>query len=204
MSTTVDPLHFQELAEQNPAGVCQRVGCAYDAQAGCYHLMVWGIPHRIYPEPGRIVCDSSVRLHPYMDLFMVHYLLTSKKLEPLGQWISEKDLPEGPTFFRGPHEIPTGMFTRRFQNNIDAFNIACAHLQGTRLNMADAAWIFTITPRIPVAVLYWVGDEDFPPEAKILYDKTISEHFASDIIFALAVGICHRLKKSIIPEENSK
>jgi hypothetical protein len=63
--------------------------------------------------------------------------------------------------------------------------------------MADAAYSFKITPRIPVAVLYWRGDDDFPPESKILYDRTITEHLASDIIYALAVGICEKLEKPL-------
>jgi hypothetical protein len=56
--------------------------------------------------------------------------------------------------------------------------------------MADAAFCFSITPDLPVAVLYWVGDEDFPAEAKILYDRSISELLTLDILFALAVGVC--------------
>jgi hypothetical protein len=44
-----------------------------------------------------------------------------------------------------------------------------------------------------VAVLYWAGDDDFSPKSKLLYDKTITEHLASDILFALAVEICKKI-----------
>ena len=64
---------------------------------------------------------------------------------------------------------------------------------GTPLDMADAAYSFNITSHISVAVLYWAGDDDFPPESKLLYDKTITEHLASDILFALAVEICKKI-----------
>jgi hypothetical protein len=57
--------------------------------------------------------------------------------------------------------------------------------------MADAAFSFSITPRIPVAVLLWVGDDEFESEAKLLFDKTIVQHLPLDIIYALAVEICH-------------
>jgi hypothetical protein len=59
--------------------------------------------------------------------------------------------------------------------------------------MADAAYRFLIAPRIPVAVLYWDGDDDFAAEARIHYDRTVAAHLALDVIFALATGICHRL-----------
>ena len=111
--------------------------------------------------------------------------------------IREKDIPGGTTFFRGPHEIPTNLISLRFNNNINEFKERCEQLHAIPRSMADAAYSFKITPRIPVAVLYWRGDDDFPAESKILYDRTIAEHLASDIIYALAVGICERLGKPL-------
>ncbi len=57
--------------------------------------------------------------------------------------------------------------------------------------MADAAFSFQITPNIPVAVLLWLGDEEFGSQANLLFDKTISQHLPLDIIYALAVEVCH-------------
>lgn len=61
--------------------------------------------------------------------------------------------------------------------------------------MADAAYVFKITPNIPVAVLLWLGDEDFGAEAKLLFDRTIGMHLPLDIIFALAVEVCREISK---------
>jgi hypothetical protein len=59
--------------------------------------------------------------------------------------------------------------------------------------MADAAYGFSITEHLPAAVLYWKGDDDFPPEAKIIFDKTIATDLPLDIVFSLAVEICRRI-----------
>jgi hypothetical protein len=45
---------------------------------------------------------------------------------------------------------------------------------------------------VPVAVLLWQGDDEFPTEAKLLYDASIVRHLALDIIYALAVGMCEQ------------
>jgi len=37
------------------------------------------------------------------------------------------------------------------------------------------------------------GDEDFPSEARLLFDRTIQQHLPLDIIYALAVEVCHTL-----------
>jgi hypothetical protein len=191
----VDPLHFTRLAKQDPADVCRRAGCTYDEAAGTYGLTVWGRKYAVNTRKGRIFCANPDQepLHPYFDLFVVHYLLSATEIPPAGQWISEKDIPGGTTFFRGPHEIPANLIASRFDGDIQGFTRRCAQYGGTRLALADAAFSFVITPRVPVAVLLWQGDEEFPAEAKLLYDATIVRYLASDIVYALAVGVCEQL-----------
>jgi len=200
----VDPLYFTRLAKQDPADVCRRTGCTYDAAAGTFGLAVWGRPYAVDPLQGRIFCvnPDPEPLHPYFDLFAVHYLLSAKEIPPAGQWISEKDIPGGTTFFRGPHAVPTHLITSRFDGDIQGFSLRCEHDGGTRLALADAAFSFLITPRVPVAVLFWQGDELFPAEAKLLYDATIVHHLALDIVYALAVGVCEQLGLSCALNES--
>ena len=199
MTDLIDKIYFQELSERDPKDVCRRALCEYDDINELYRLSVWGDEYRIFPNQLKINCmsNNTQSIHDYFYLFIIHYLLKSKEIEISNEWISEKDIPGGTTFFRGPHEIPTNLICSRFNNNINEFKVICEQTQGIPLNMADAAYSFRITPRIPVAVLYWRGDDDFPAESKILYDKTISEHLASDIIYALAVGICESLGKPL-------
>ena len=195
MTGLIDKIHFQELSEQDPADVCRRALCTFDDMNQSYALFVWGVEYRIFPYAFKIDCvlQSTQCLPDYFYLFVIHYLLKSKEIDIRNEWISEKDIPGGTTFFRGPHEIPTNMISRRFDSNITDFKKRCEYLHGIPLDMADAAYVFKVTHRIPVAVLYWKGDDEFPAESKILYDRTITEHLASDIIYALSVGICQRL-----------
>ncbi|MDM8526392.1 DUF3786 domain-containing protein [Desulfococcaceae bacterium HSG8] len=91
---------------------------------------------------------------------------------------------------------PTYLISRRYSGDIDGFRKCCEQLDGVPSDMADAAYAFKITPRIPVAVLYWENDDEFPAESKILYDESVTEHLASDTIFALAVDVCARIGKA--------
>jgi hypothetical protein len=200
MEDLIDKVYFQELSEQNHIDVCRRALCSYDDTNKFYTVSVWGTLYKIYPHQLRIeqVTEGHARFHPYLGLFVVHYLLRAQEIEPANQWISEKDIPGGSTFFRGPHEIPTNLITVQCKDDIEGFKNKCQRLMGLPLGLADAAFAFQITPRTPVAVLYWAGDDEFPAESKILYDKTIAEQFAPDIIYALAVGICERVGKSTV------
>ncbi len=199
MGYTVDATNFKELSELIPEDVCKRALCRYDEIRRCYTLSVWGDDYVIYPEQCKIeninVHSQSFRPHDYFYIFIINYLLQVKEITLHKEWISEKDIPGGSTFFRGPHQIPTNLIASRYSGNIEQFKKNCEELGGIEFDMADASYIFKITPRISVAVLFWDGDDEFPAESKLLYDRTIADHFALDVIFALAVGICSVIGK---------
>lgn len=195
MADIIDEIFFQKLGRENPRDVCKRALCSYDGSERSYTVDIWGDRFRICPDRCSVsrIRENHEPLHFYFDLFAVHYLLGAREINPGKHWISEKDIPGGATFFRGPHEIPTRHITGRFNNNIPAFSETCRSYGGEPADLADGAFVFWITPRIPVAVLYWEGDDLFPPESKLLFDRTIADQLALDVIYAMAVGVCKRI-----------
>ena len=201
MTDIIDKRYFEELAEEKPQDICRRALCDYNKARMTYLLSVWGDDFIIDPIEKSITnVSGNNNSHEYFDLFIIYYLLKSKEIETCNEWISEKDIPGGTTFFRGPHEIPTNLISTKFNENINDFHLICKQLEGIQLKKADAAYYFKITPRIPVIVLFWDGDEDFPPETKIMYDKSISEHLTPDIVFTMALEICNRIGRSILKD----
>ena len=191
----IDPQFFRELADKNPVDVCRGALCAYDAEKCFYTVTIWGDDYMISPHEQLIKRITSNMPAPgeIFYFFIVHYLLHSKESEIKNQWISEKEIPGGELFFTVSHEIPTSLISGRYSNDIVGFKRRCEQLQGIPLDMADASYRFNITPRIPVAVLFWDGDEDFPPESKMLFDKSIAGLLAPDIVLALAYEVCSRI-----------
>lgn len=194
MTTYVDRNYFEELGKANPTDICRKDRCHYNPDTKSYTLSIWEHEYIIDWTNNSIVRSSEIspQPHPYFYLFIIYYLLLPQDIRLQREWISEKDLPGGATFFRGPHLLPTSLISDRFGNDLQDFCNSCRKLGGTPLTLADAAFSFTITKDIPVAVLYWTGDEDFPAEAKILYDKAIGDLLPLDIVFALAVEVCAR------------
>ena len=195
MTNSIDGSYFIELAEKNPEEVSRLALCDYDPIKKGYRISVWGEDYGIYPRESQIIRlqENNPDVGHLLGLFIIYYLLRSKDISISKEWISEKDIPGGPTFFRGPHKIPTEIIEKRYENNVEEFKEVCEQLDGIPLDMADAAYAFEITPRIPVAVQFWDRDDEFPAEAKILFDKTIAEQLAPDIVFCLSVEICRRI-----------
>ena len=154
MTNSIDTCHFQELAGKDPEDVCRRALCSYDSNKGCYALSVWGEDYNICPSDSEITRtrDGNSDINTFFALFILHYLLTSKAIPISKKWVSEKDIPGGEAFFRGPHAIPTHLIVERYGNNIVEFSKRCEQLDGVPMQMADQAYSFRIAPRIPVAV----------------------------------------------------
>ncbi len=195
MMYPIDRGLFAKLAQHDPEEICSHTDCSYDTVQGAYVLPAWGDIYTVFPVQQRIECrrGKGPGPHSYFSVFLIHYLLNGGNADPVHEWISEKDIPGGATFFRGPHQIPTGMISGQYGNDIESFRRNCERLGGKVLSLADAAFSFRITSRSPVAVLYWRGDQDFAPEAKILFDRSLAGYLAADAVFALAVDVCMRL-----------
>ena len=198
MSYEIDEILFNSLVEYRPAEVCQRTQCRYDLARSSYYLTCWGDEYVVDCKNKKIdrLTSNFSEPHDYLPVFIINYLMQFKNIPLSGEWISEKDIPGGATFFRGPHEIPTPLITSQFNNDLGEFARSCEHLNGRPLSMADAAYVFNPVPHISIALLYWMGDDEFPPEAKLLFDKSISGNLALDTVYALAVDACSRVSLS--------
>lgn len=194
--SVVDPQLFKDLSQQDPAGICGRTGARFDPATGRYEIDIWNGRYVIDPAGQTVDCTTpeNANANAYFPVFIIHYLLTKQPVSVSCEWVSEKDLPGGSAFFTVSHDLPCHLIVDACNNDIQGFQARCRNLGGTPLDMADAAFFFEVTPRIPVAVLYWLGDEDFPPEARLLFDRSIRV-YALDVVYALAVEVCWRVGK---------
>ncbi len=196
MNQFIDEILFRDLLSCDPDDVIKRTGALYDEKKRCYRVTIWGNIYDVMPEQSCIkpVDQWHDTYQDYLYLFMLHYLMKAQDIPLSGQWVSEKDISGGAAFFRGPHLLPTHIPAQAFGNDLSGFSDAAKRLGGRPVPMADAAFSFEITPKIPVAVLLWLGDEEFESQAKLLFDKSIDQQLPLDIIYALAVEICHAFK----------
>ena len=188
----IDPILFKDLLAEKPVNVLDRCDAIFDPEEGAYTVRFWNREMRIIPAKKQVVCPECdfKGAWAYAPLILVHYLLSAQKIRAEENWVSEKDLPGGSAFFRGPHTLPTHLVARRFEKGLKDFHASCRALGGRPLEMADAAYAFPVLPAIPAAVLFWQADEMFGAECRLLFDRTVSSHLPLDIVYALGVTLC--------------
>lgn len=126
----IDPIHFKDLGAADPDRVLDRCDADFDSREGAYTVRFWNREIRVVPEKEKVFCPGLDLAGPweYVPLILVHYLLSAKKDSTRGKWVSEKDLPGGAAFFRGPHTLPTRLVAGHFENHTAAFHACCRDL----------------------------------------------------------------------------
>jgi len=129
---------------------------------------------------GGSIPDQNSTLPPYVQALILYYLNTSDGTPLANKWISFADLPGGRTYAPAFQGYSGNEIVKKFGEDVSAFQKACTHIGGIRMDHADSAYIFSPLPRLPLLAVYWRGDEEFPSSCKILFDKSASHYLPLD------------------------
>lgn len=143
-----------------------------------------------WPELGISYVEGDGEISIQQQAFLLHYLngaCSSKGIKISGEWVSYQDIPDGRFYLDA--------FIKRAKTPlIDTFGfkatkmveIASQAYDASELDLGDYSVKINALPIVPVALLIWEGDEDFPPDGNLLFDKTISDILSAEDIATLA------------------
>lgn len=111
----------------------------------------------------------------------------------MGRWIDIRSVQHGAVlgahFARSTNEVLTHFFALDQEERL-----ARAFKWGGRpFDLGDVSFLFHFFPRLPVALVHWEGDEEFPPYSKTLYDVSASNYMPTHGLAALSEFLIHRL-----------
>jgi len=112
--------------------------------------------------------------------FLLRYLLEGKAVAWGGTWKTFREMPWGEMYIK-PY---TGRVLTRaaytFSFKLGAFCAACEKMGATKLPHGDAGYQLELLPGYRIQILVWQGDEEFPPNAQVIYSDNFAEGFAAE------------------------
>ncbi|WP_083774392.1 DUF3786 domain-containing protein [Desulfurivibrio alkaliphilus] len=123
----------------------------------------------------------------YSHLSILKYLIHSRDLPCSGQMIPPFDLPGGDIFVKGTHILPLDDIAGCFDGNVDKFVKTGKNLAGTQLEYGDMSFKLFPFPRVPVVIIVWEGDEEFPAKATLLLDAGCVSQIPTEIVWSTAM-----------------
>jgi len=184
----------QQAQQRDPAVLAEYTGATFHAASGELELSIFGVP-KIVSTPdfvardGRTGKESSVNT----QALLLYHFCTTNGAPLTGRWISFRELPGGGFYHQAFQGYTGNEIVKHFGNDLPALEQAALDLGGHREEVGDATFVFQALPRIPLMVVYWLGDEDFPSSARILFDSSAGRHLPTDVFAILGSAITRRL-----------
>ena len=112
--------------------------------------------------------------------FLLRYLLEGKEAVWNGEWKTFREMPWGELYIK-PY---TGRVLTRaaytFSFKLDAFRKAAEKMGATPVKHGDAGFLFNLIGGYQMQIMVWAGDEEFPPNAQVLYSDNFADGFAAE------------------------
>jgi hypothetical protein len=189
-----------ELRGRDTAVLSHNTGALYTATGpgqGEFRLPFWG-RDVILTWPDFVGQDgqSGEALPVFHMAVLAYYFLLAQDTPLTGKWIAFTELPDG-QFYTQAFQGYTGQeLIKTFGNDIAAFARAAEQLGGRRESLGDAAFSFRVLPKVGLLVVGWLGDEDFLPSYRVLFDEGNGRHLSTDACAILGSTLTRRLIKA--------
>ena len=159
----------------DPADVTQRLPfVTFDGTA--FRLTLLGTEYAItWPE-------YSIEPKPALPVqtFLLRRLLEGSSKVWLGTWKTFREMPWG-EMYNTPYtgrDLTRAAFTFGFK--LPKFAAACEKLGGRKLSHGDEGYEFDFFGPFKMQILMWAGDDEFPPNAQVLYTENFADCFAAE------------------------
>ena len=173
--------HYEgQFRELDPQTVTNRLkDVQWDGKEFVVTLMgrAYAIAH---PEYAIRPLDGGALPPRPVQTFLLRYLLESQDVAWCGGWKTFREMPWGEMYIK-PYTgrvLTRAAFT--FGTRLEAFKKAAEKMGATPVKHGDAGYQFPVVGGYQMQILVWEGDDEFPPNAQILYSDNFAEGFAAE------------------------
>jgi len=191
----------EETRRKDPARQSERSGALWSpagtgpGEAGIAELPFLATRY-IIRSPGAEVSyreegDKAPAL--WEKILVLHYFTHADGSPLSGKWISVKEIPDSRLYLPNFEKRVVVPLLGRFGNDPEAIRNPARELGGRKAEGADVAVTVPVFPRVPVTVLFWKGDEEFPPRIQVLFDETVVHYLPTEDIILSSQMLSFRL-----------
>ncbi|HEY76083.1 MAG TPA: DUF3786 domain-containing protein [Thermoflexia bacterium] len=171
----------ERLRQIPPHKLVLRSGCEQEPD-GAYRLTFFWRDYRIRPPEFTVQrADTGEEPSSFIQAMLLTYLVTADGTTPSSRWIAFHSLPDGMFYAQAFRGYAENRLVRELgEEGLETFRRGAERLGGEPIEIGDAGYAFQVLPRIHLAAVYWLGDEDFPSRASILFEDTASHYMPTD------------------------
>jgi hypothetical protein len=182
-ATAVERL-VTELGRHDLDGLVERSG-AGDPTPDRIALRCLGQDYEItYPE-GQVLTAAGEPVDEHLAILLLLYLTEAGGSPLEDRWIAFEQISGGAGYIGSFRGRVVGPLLRTFGQRPEALLTASAGLDGSALEMGDAAVALTALPRVPIAFVLWRGDDEFAPSISVVFDASVEGYLDAEAVTVL-------------------
>jgi Domain of unknown function (DUF3786) len=186
----------QEFRQKDPEAMALRSGTHFSNDSSGGVLAVPFINRRItvsWPG-GQITGPDPARELPLQEQVLVmHYLLRVSDTPLAMSWITFREIPSGEFYYSAFVKRAKEPLVKTFGDRPQLLAELGTQMGGTQWEEGDVSVYFQAFPKIPVCLVLWAGDDEFPPDGNILFDASISQFLSAEDVAVLSGMVVYPL-----------
>jgi hypothetical protein len=178
------------IRDRDPAETAERVGILFENGRFRLSFMRWDL-YISHPE---LDLDGPDFLNTYViRLLAVLYMAAAEAVPLANQWVPYRELKDGLFYAKSFSDTVEDRICRRFGEDMEGMRTACEALGGREVDQGDLGMVVDTFPRLPLLFILWQGDEEFAPNARILFDMSATAYLNAFELRMLCGEVANRL-----------
>lgn len=185
------------LGRTNLSAAAQGLGA--EIREDSLHLDFFNVPMRVCKDGVRRA-DGGEEKDFMTRIILSHYMLQNGASPLKGEWVSYREFRDAALFmhyFQGQVE---GRISRTFEGRADELTVSIRALGGgpyEGIETGDLCCMIRALPRIPLVLIFWDGDDDFPASTRILFDRSAPAYLDMECLAVLGHVLALRLAAAV-------
>ncbi len=183
-----------EMKKRDVASLAKAAGAVFSPEQGLI-VPFLGTEYRveIHPQTDIRKVNSNEEVSIPDKILIAHYLLGAIGRKNTGKLITFRQIPDGHFYFEAFQRRARDPFANFFGNSGRLF-VKCAEMMGASpVDTGDFGMDFPVFPYIHIQLVLWSGDEEFPPDATILFDESVQRILPAEDIAVMSGSLVYRL-----------
>jgi hypothetical protein len=179
----------EDWAKQDPRRAAVLSGAAYqkEAEAVLLHFKFIDQEVRVTWPAGLILGPDTVKeLTLPEQVLILHYLLKAPGAPLAGQWITFREIPSGEFYYSAFVKRAKEPLVKTFGHRPQLLKELGQRRGGLPREEGDVCICFQAFPKIPVCLILWAGDDEFPPDGNVLFDASIAQYLIAEDVAVLS------------------
>lgn len=171
-----------------------RFGLEHDDEA--LYIVYYNETYRLDRRNGMITLEKGperrISFNTLMSIYNLFYY-SKPYARVRGEFVPFRQVKRAAPFDPAFKRTVVDVLAKKFNGHAELLEKACIALKGRPLRQGDVGYALDAFSCVPVAVVFWDGDDEFDAQANILFDADITDFTHEETVCCIGSDLVRRL-----------